>query len=158
MTRLQRYRPSSLAPRWNVFDDVLGVQRDINRLFGDFFGRTDTYEDRNGLMWAPPVDVIENTDELVVRAELPGMKREDINVSVEGNTLVLSGERNYELDEDKDNVHRVERSYGAFRRMLALPSTVDPDQVEASYRDGVLEIHLAKREEARPRLVEVKTA
>lgn len=158
MALLERFEPRTGFPvGFSPFSDLLGMQREINRMFGDFLGRTPG-RTLSETVWTPPLDIFETADELVVRAELPGMRREDIEVNVEGNTLILRGERKFEAEEDKESYHRVERVYGAFRRVLDLPATVDPDRVEATYRDGILEIHLGKREEAKPRQIEVKVA
>lgn len=160
MSLLERYNPGSSTRRWSPFDDVLEMQRDINRMFSNFFGRTEDREltpVREGV-WAPVLDVYETKDDLVVRAELPGMSKDEIEITVEGNHLVLRGERDLEHEVDEESYHRIERAYGAFRRALPLPATVDPDKVDATYRNGVLEIRLAKREEAKPRPVKIKAA
>lgn len=106
--------------------------------------------------WAPACDIFETDKQIVVRAELPGMRREDIHVSVEHNTLLLSGERRFEHDTTREHYHRVERNYGEFTRSFSLPHTVAPDRIQATFSDGLLTVTLPKREEALPKQIEVK--
>ena len=138
-------------------DGGLGtLQRQMNRLFDDFFGedRMPGAWSRGG--WAPALDVSENEEELVVAAEVPGIAREDVDVSVTGNQLTLTGVKKSESETEGANVHRAERSFGRFVRTVALPGTVDPSEVTASLKDGVLTIRLAKRAEAKPRSIQVQ--
>jgi HSP20 family protein len=107
--------------------------------------------------WTPPDDIFENKDhEIVLRAELPGLKREDIDIRVENSTLTLRGERKQENEVNQDNYHRVERSYGNFSRSFSLPTTVNTEKVSATFADGVLTITLPTREEAKPRQIQVQ--
>ncbi len=106
--------------------------------------------------WSPAVDVIDEKDHLRVKAELPGLKKDEIDVTVQGDTLILRGERKQEFDEKKKNYHRVERFYGQFHRAISLPSPVEAGQVKASYKDGVLEVVLPKKAEAKPRQIAVE--
>lgn len=131
-------------------------QRQMNRLFDDFFGDGSWPGVWNRPEWAPAIDVSENEEEFVVHAEVPGIGRDDLDISVTGNTLTLRGEKREERDEKEGNAHRVERSYGTFTRTIGLPSSVDPNRVEANMKDGVLRIRIAKKEEAKPRQIEVK--
>jgi HSP20 family protein len=108
--------------------------------------------------WLPPVDILERGDDLLIRAELPGVKIEDIDVRVENNVLRLSGERRREGETEEGKSFRRERSYGAFTRAFSLPATVDATKIKAQLRNGVLEISLPKAEEAKPRKVEIKAA
>jgi HSP20 family protein len=106
--------------------------------------------------WVPPVDIVETPEhDILVKAELPEMKREDIKVSFENNVLTIEGERKFETREDKDKYHRVERGYGAFRRTFTMPASVDAAGVSADYRDGVLTVKLPRREETRPRQIQI---
>jgi HSP20 family protein len=105
--------------------------------------------------WSPAVDVYETADDIRVKAELPGLKKEDIDLTVQGETLILRGERKQEHTEEKDNYHRIERSYGQFHRTVSLPSPVNAAAVNASYTNGILEVVLPKREEAKPRQIQV---
>lgn len=138
--------------RWNPVRELAGMEIDrLNRMFTDFYGES------FGRTWVPPVDIYETEDhEVVLKAELPEMKREDISVTFENNTLTLKGERKFEQEARKDNYHRVERSYGGFTRSFTLPATVDASRISASYKDGVLTIRLPQREEARPKQIAVK--
>ena len=117
----------------------------LNRLFGVM--------DR---LWAPLLDVEETRDEVTVRAELPGLKKEEIKLQVEGDWLVLSGERKSELENKDKTVHRLERAYGRFQRAVQLPSEVDGGRATATYEAGVLTVRLPKREEAKPKEIAVE--
>jgi HSP20 family protein len=109
--------------------------------------------------WVPPVDIYENGNhELIIKAELPAMTREDIDVTIENNTLTLHGEKKFEPDVKEEQFHRVERSYGAFTRSFGLPPTVDVAKVSADYKDGVLTVKLPFREEAKPKQIKVGVA
>ncbi|HYV05236.1 MAG TPA: Hsp20/alpha crystallin family protein [Blastocatellia bacterium] len=106
--------------------------------------------------WAPACDIYETPKEVVVKAELPGLKKEDVNVSIENNLLTIYGERKFEEETKKDNYHRVERTYGEFMRSFTLPTFVDFDKINAEFKDGILMLTLPKREEAKPKQIEVK--
>lgn len=108
------------------------------------------------ITWAPAVDVFEKGDKLVVKAEVPGMKEDDIHVSVEGDMLTIRGEKKTESEVKNEDYYRCERSYGSFLRSVALPSTVDASKIEADYEDGVLEVTLPKKPEVKPKKVAVK--
>ena len=105
--------------------------------------------------WIPPVDIEEDSEKLVLTAELPGFKEDQIDLQVEGGVLTIRGERTFEDKQDGKNFHRVERSYGQFVRSFTLPNNVDRDNVKASFKDGLLSIELPKREEAKPRQIKV---
>jgi HSP20 family protein len=107
--------------------------------------------------WAPQVDVEETTDAIIIRADLPGLEKKDISISVEDHKLTIRGERKNEVEDKKSNYHRVERTYGSFRRSFSLPANVQTDSVEASYKDGVLEVSVPKSEVAKPKSIEIKT-
>jgi HSP20 family protein len=125
------------------------------RVFEPFFGRFNFLEDelKSGT-WAPPVDVAEENEKIIVRVEVPGMNEQDLKVSFEDGVLTISGERQFERKEDR-NYHRIERTYGTFSRTFSLPRTVDQDSIAASYRDGILEITIPKREEAKPKQIQI---
>ena len=112
-------------------------------------------EPRTGRPWSPAVDILENEDALIVRADLPDVKLEDIDVRVENQTLSLSGHRKFDRDEKVKGYHRIERGYGEFVRSFAIPSTVETEKVAADYKNGVLTITLPKKEAAKPRQVKV---
>ena len=124
------------------------------RLFEDAVTRLMS-EPRTGRPWSPPVDILETEDALVLRADLPDVKPEDIDVRVENNTLTVSGKRNWDSEETVKGWHRIERSYGEFVRSFQVPPTVDTDKVGADYKNGVLTISLPKKEGAKPRQVKV---
>src|SRR6478672_10359453 len=140
---------------YDPFRELRSLQDDVNRLFSSSFNRSGDNELMRGA-WSPSVDIFENQDQIVLEAELPGMKPEDVNISIENNVLTIHGERKFEKKDDQDNFHRVERSYGSFTRSFSLPSTVTGDAAEAVFENGVLRLTLAKREEAKPRRIEIK--
>lgn len=128
------------SPAVTAFEDMM------NRLFNEPAGSRP---------WTPSVDIAETENELTLKADVPGVKLEDINIEVENGTLSISGSRTYQSDESKGGYHRQERSYGAFHRAFVLPETVDIDQVSASLDNGVLSVVLPKKELAKPRTIKV---
>ena len=142
--------------RFDPFRDLSTMQDRINRIFGDAYTRRydDDLTQRGD--WFPVVDIYENgNEEIVLQAELPGLKREDIDLRVENNTLTLRGERKHDTGIKPEQYHRVERSYGAFSRSFSLPSRIDTDKVRADFKEGVLSITLPVKAEAKPRQIEV---
>jgi HSP20 family protein len=134
--------------------EFAAMQDRINRLFGNVYLRDEDTGFRG--TWVPAVDIFETpTHDLVVRAELPGMTREDIEVSVENNTLVLKGEKKFDPEVKEESYRRVERTYGTFHRSFSLPNTVDTGKVSADFKHGVLTVKLPFREEAKPRTITV---
>ena len=128
--------------------------RGFERLFGDdLLSRWN--EDVGENRWVPPIDVREREDRLEFTAELPGLKKDDIDITVEDRVLTLSGERKFESTEEKNGYHRIERSYGRFTRSFTLPHEVDQDNVKATFEDGLLTIEIPKSEEAKPRKIEI---
>jgi HSP20 family protein len=145
--------------RFDPFRDMAVLQDRMNRLFNDSFGgrgREDDLMSRG--TWTPPVDIYETEGTLVLKAELPDMRREDIDVSVENNTLTIRGERKLDQEIKQENFHRVERAYGSFVRTFSLPAMVDPSKIAAEYKNGVLTVKLPYREEAKPRSINVEVA
>ncbi|RKZ27524.1 Hsp20/alpha crystallin family protein [bacterium] len=138
--------------RWDPFRDMLSIKEDFDRLFEDWFGRVSEREE----MWYPLVDVKETENEIVVSAEVPGMKKEDIKVSLLGDQLIISGERKMEREEKNATYHRIERSYGKFERRITLPCEVEENKVKATYKDGVLTVTLPKSEKVKPREISVE--
>ena len=138
--------------RYDPFREIRSLQNEVNRLFS---GVTSDREDFLGGDWMPKVDVFENKDNLVLEAELPGMKRDDFELSFENNVLTLTGERKFEKKEEGDNYHRIERGYGSFARSFTLPQTVTAEGANAEFENGVLRISLPKREETKARKIEV---
>ena len=144
--------------RWTPFQDLAAVQDRMNRLFNEFHNRHDDDVMTRGA-WVPPVDIFENGNkELVIKAELPAMTREDIDVTVENQTLTIRGEKKFNHEVKDEQYHRVERTYGSFSRSFSLPSTVDVTKVSADYKDGVLTVTLPLREEAKPKQIKVEVA
>jgi len=135
------------------------LRHDIDDLLRRFFGEADwpLGNLRQGGLWWPALDVVEHDDNIVVKAELPGMTSDDIEISVLDGTLSVSGEKKESQEDTGESYHHSERRYGSFRRDISLPAGVDADKVEATYRDGVLTIRLPKTEQAKARRVEVKT-
>src|SRR5882724_2041893 len=142
--------------RYDPFRDLRTLQEEVNRLFSTNLTRGFGEEGIGRGAWNPSVDIFENKDHIVLEAELPGMNREDFDLSVENNVITLRGERRFEKKEDSDNYHRVERAYGSFLRSFTLPNTVSAEGANADYRNGVLRVTLPKREETKARRIEVK--
>jgi len=140
--------------RWDPFRDLESLQEDVNRLFQESMARP-RREAPAARVWAPPVDVVEDDDKIVVKAELPGMKREDIDIELSGEQLTIRGERKFESEEKKDNYVRIERAYGQFQRTFTIGVPVKSDQVKAAYKDGLLEVTIPKSEEIKPKKVDV---
>ena len=142
--------------RYDPFRDLRNLQEEVNRLFTGNLART---FDDDGIArgsWSPSVDIFENKDQIVLEAELPGMKREDFDLSIENNVITLRGERHFEKKDEADNYHRVERAYGTFTRSFTLPNTVTADGATADYSNGVLRVTIPKREETKARRIEIK--
>lgn len=147
-----------MLTRWEPFRDLATLQDRIDRLFEDTLGRVHGAsgdEAFEGARWAPAVDILEKPNELVLRADLPGIDPKEVEISVENNTLTLRGERKFESDVKEDDFRRIERVYGSFVRSFSLPRAVDAEKVEAEYRNGVLEVKLPKRLEAKPKQIKV---
>ncbi len=143
--------------RFDPFRELTDMQDRMGRLLGEFYGRRGADDLMRRGAWVPPVDIYDSGNgELVIKAELPEMKREDIQLTVENNTLTISGEKKFDESVREENFHRVERSYGSFSRSFSLPPTVDTGKVSADYKGGVLTIKLPVREEAKPRQIQVK--
>src|SRR5688572_22355732 len=136
------------------FRELAPKQERLERLVGDTYLRDEDTSFRGS--WTPAVDIFEsNNHDLVMKAELPGMSREDIEVSVENSTLVLKGAKKFDTEVKQENYRRIERSYGTFQRSFTLPNTVDTGKVSADFKNGVLTVKLPFREEARPRTINV---
>jgi HSP20 family protein len=143
--------------RWDPFREVAQLQDRLNRVVSESYGRSGADE---GFMstgeWVPPVDIYADGDhELVLKAELPEMTLDDIDVSVDNGALTIKGEKKFTNGLTPDQFHRIERRYGTFSRSFSLPQTVDPHKVAAEYKQGVLTVRLPLREEARPRQIKV---
>jgi HSP20 family protein len=137
--------------RWDPARELAGMEIDrLHRMFTDF------YTEGLGRGWVPPVDIFETEDHAVVlKAELPEMKREDIQLTFENSVLTIKGERKLEHETKRENYQRIERQHGSFSRSFTLPATVDASKITASYKDGVLTVRLPQREEAKPKQIDV---
>ena len=141
--------------RWDQVEGVNRIQSRINELFEDTFGRTREQPSANAGAWYPPVDILESKDSYLVRAELPGMRKEDLKTEVNEGIMTLSGERKFEEPASGVEYHRVERVTGKFSRSFYLPQTVKHDGIKATYRDGILEVQVPKADEAKPRQIDI---
>jgi HSP20 family protein len=144
--------------RWDPARELDTFQTDMNRLFDSFFGRRDTATNGNGYArrWIPAMDLVETDDELVLRADLPGLDRDDIEIEVKDNVLTVAGERKAEHEEKGEGFYRVERASGRFSRSLDLPRGIKADGVSANFDRGVLEVRIPKPEERKPTRVEIQ--
>jgi HSP20 family protein len=135
--------------RWEPFIGNTGLESQVNRIFGELFGRT---QESNLTTWAPAVDIVESEQELVVKADLPDVKPEELDIRVENNILTIRGERKFEKKVDEKNYLRVD---GSFARSFSLANTVNSEAIKADYKDGVLTLTIPKREEAKPKQIKV---
>ena len=146
--------------RWQPFRDLLATEREFDRIFREAF--SPLFTEREGELstraWAPAVDIFETEDNIVLKAEVPGVEPKDVEVRVEDNTLYLKGERKFEKETKEENYHRIERSYGSFARSFALPNSIDGEKVAAEYKDGLLTLTLPKREEAKPKTIKINVS
>ena len=142
--------------RWEPVREITSFQSEMNRLFNTFFDTPTTGNGSGVRRWIPAMDLVEAEDHFVLKADLPGVAEDDVNIEVEENVLTVSGERKAEHEDKRDGYVRVERSYGSFRRSLTLPKGVDADAVSASFDNGVLEIRIPKPEERKPRRVAIQ--
>ena len=143
--------------RWEPFRDLVSLHDRMDRLFDDLAGRG--WQSEEGLttgLWNPPVDVYETRDSIVLKADLPDVNKDEVDISVEGNVLTIRGERKREKEVKEKDFYRMERSYGAFARSFTLPGTVDANKIEADFAGGVLKVTLPKREESKPKQIKVK--
>jgi HSP20 family protein len=142
--------------RWDPARELDSLQSDMNRIFDGFFGRDSGTRGANALQrWIPAMDLVETDDDLVLRADLPGLDRDDVGIEVKDNVLTVSGERRAEHEDRNEGFHRVERSFGRFSRSLGLPQGVSADNVRASFDRGVLEVRVPKPEERKPTRIEI---
>jgi len=145
MTQLTRRTPNRT---------VRDLQREVDSIFDQFFGRGS--DDDTSTVWAPRTDLSETDDAFRIRLDVPGMRKDDIAINLQNNTLTVSGERSSERQEDGEEYVRVERAFGNFHRTFTLPDAVDPDRVEATYDEGVLTINVPKTEKSTRRQIEIK--
>jgi HSP20 family protein len=140
--------------RWDPSREVDSLQSEVNRLFDTFFGGAPA-NGRGLRRWVPPMDLVETEDHLILRADLPGLDSEDVNIEVKDSVLTVSGERKAEHEEKTDGFYRVERAFGTFSRSMSLPNRIDADRITASFQKGVLEVRIPKPEERKPHRVAI---
>lgn len=154
--RLMKFNPRNASlETWDPLAEMTGLRRLFDMPFS---GMLSTPVQGGESVWEPAVDVLETKEGFVVKAEVPGVKAEDIHINVENDTLLIKGERTLEKNVQEEGYSRIERRYGVFERRILLPPTVDADRVKASYVNGVLEVQLPKKEEAKPKRITVQTA
>jgi HSP20 family protein len=141
--------------KWDPFRDLVSIQDRMNRLFEQTLSRSRGEEGVTATTWTPAVDIYETADTIVMKAELPGVTREDIHIQIDGSTLTLKGERRFARDVQEESYLRIERAYGSFHRSFALPATVQQENVRAVLKDGVLELTLPKAEDSKPKRISV---
>jgi HSP20 family protein len=144
----------TVLTRWEPFRELSALQNRMNRLFEEQYGGG-REESLTAGAFAPPVDIYEDEHSIQLKLEVPGIEEKDLDVKVENNTLTVSGERKFEKEEKEENFRRVERRYGSFSRSFTLPNTVNTDDIQAEYNNGVLKIRLAKRAEAKLKQIKV---
>jgi len=154
---ITKFNPEREISTWSPFRDLVNMQREVGRLFDGLFS---DFDGGGNYMtsWSPRVNVMENSDAYVVQAELPGINKNDVKITMRDDVLTIKGEKKHEKEEKDHNYHRVERSYGSFERSFSLPAGVKSDKIDAAYKDGVLTVTLPKAEEAKPKEIEVKVA
>ncbi len=160
---LIRWKPTRDLTRWSPFadldNDLVSMQNEINRTFDRFFGQNKTEEGEVEIQsWMPTVDIIEKEDRYHLKIDLPGVSRDDVKITLKENVLTISGEKKNDRVEKNSNYYRSERAYGRFERSFTLPSSVQGDKIEASYKDGVLAVDIPKAEEAKVKEIQVKVS
>lgn len=155
MALIRWQRPETA--RWDPFRQLSTLRNQIDRLFEEPFSALTEGMQPFMSGWSPALDVFEDKDNLVIKAELPGMKKEEIEISLHDGVLTLSGERKQEQKHHEGDIHRSERFVGKFQRTLSLPTAVDGEKVKATYKDGILTVTLPKAEEAKPKQIQVKS-
>jgi len=144
--------------RWDPFREIDSLHRGINRLFDDASSSKRGKADAQDAVWAPAVNTLEDKDAFLLSCDLPGMRQEDVKLSLDSDTLTVSGTRRLEQEDRRENYHRIESVHGAFSRSFTLPSIVDTEKVEAHMENGVLKIRLPKKEESKPRQIAIRGA
>lgn len=144
------------SPMRDLATEIFDLQREINRMFDRLFRGFEEEEEFRVMKWTPMVDISETDDEYIVRAEVPGVSKDDLKITIKDNILTISGEKKQEKETKSENFHRIERVYGSFTRTFTLPGAVKVDKVEAKFKDGVLTIKLPKVEETKAKEIEVK--
>ncbi len=144
--------------RWKPYGSFFNVNRELENFFDDFgfpLTRRQDAESAGGAMWLPEVDLEENKDGYILKADLPGVAKEDVKITVDDNVLTVAGEKKFEKQSQENNYHRTERTYGSFSRSFSLPGPVNVDKIKAEYQNGVLRLDIPKAESAKPRQIEI---
>lgn len=141
---------------WDPFREMDALQETMTRLLEDTLPTPPKEEELNSAIFYPAVDIHEGDKAIAIKAELPGIKKDDVHIDVHDGVITLKGERKFEKEDNKENYHRIERSYGSFFRSFTLPSTVDVEKINATYKDGILEVTIPKTEEAKPKSIPVE--
>ncbi len=144
----------TVLTRWDPFRELETLQSRMSRLFEEQYGGREDALMSSGA-FVPPVDIYEDQHGIQLKLEVPGIEEKDLDIKVENNVLTVSGERKFEQEQKEENFHRIERRYGSFTRSFTLPNAVDTGNITADYSNGVLNIHLVKREEAKPKQIKV---
>lgn len=142
--------------RFNPARDLWRIRDDMDKVFNQFFSRPYEGDDFPEIEWAPRVDIMEKDNEYMLRAELPGLVKDDVKITMQDNVLTIKGEKKEEIKEENKNYHLCERRYGKFMRSFRLPTPVEAKKIDANFKDGVLTISLPKSEEAKPKEIEIK--
>jgi HSP20 family protein len=142
--------------RWDPFKNIATLQDRINRLFEDAFPSKSGGEDFSSGDWKPLADIYDKGDSIMICMEIPGVKKEDVSIEVRENILTLKGSRAPDTDIKEENYYRRERNFGSFQRAFTLPPLVDPDNIRAKFKDGILEVEIPKPEESKPKQITVK--
>jgi HSP20 family protein len=150
---LVRWKPAQELTQFPT--DILSIQRSINKMFESFFHGGTWDEELTPSLWTPAVDIAEKDDEFIIKVELPGVDKKDVRITTQNNVLTVRGEKKQEKETREASFHRVERSYGSFQRSFPLPGTIVGEKIQASYKDGILEVVVPKAEEAKARTIEV---
>ncbi|MGB9711693.1 MAG: Hsp20/alpha crystallin family protein [Dissulfurimicrobium sp.] len=141
---------------WRPFRELSNLRREMDKVWEDFFGGGELVSTEG--TWIPSIDLSETKDSLIIKAEVPGMDAKDIDISIAGDMLTIKGEKQRKTEEKDENYHRVETRYGSFSRMIRLPVSIDAEKATATYEKGVLKLVLPKKEEVKPKQIEIKTA
>jgi HSP20 family protein len=142
--------------KWDPFREFISIQDRMNRMFEQTLSRSRAEDGAATSTWTPPVDIYETPDTIVIKAELPGVSREDIEIQIDDNTLTLKGERRFSKDVQEESYLRIERTYGSFHRCFTLPATIQQEKIRAVCRDGVLELALPKAEGSKPKRIAIE--
>jgi len=143
--------------KWEPIKDLLNIKERMNRIFEESIARSRGKKDFDAVSWSPPVDIYEHEDCIVLKAELPGIKKSDINIELHRDTLILKGHRRRKKESLEENYLLLERHFGSFTRIFNLPKMVQPDGIKASYKNGILELILPKAKEEKPKKIQIST-